>query len=214
MAFSLFRSVQQMIAIAALCSFAFPQANAQNYSGSNTSPENRYYLQCAANIASVDNDPGYKNELGLIGIFQFDVYKAQKAGLCKDPVPLMSGKQLWKLCDFKGPIAVKYKLRNQYDLRFDGQAAAAQFEMMQNLNAYYDNIIYKNQYDRLFNKYISAIPFTPPVQRSLLHSFGLHAVNAFLKGNPATNRYNSSLFSMAGCIKQCLDNKGTTWLCN
>ena len=174
---------------------------------------NKSYLQCASNIAGANYMPGYKSSLGLIGMFQFDVYKAQKAGLCSNPVPRMRKVQVWKFCDFKGPIAKKYDINNQYDFRFDPKATAAQFEMMHNLNAGYDAIIFQNKYDLLFDTYVKAIYITPGVIRALLHNYGGPATAEFLSSGTVKNSRNSTPYTLANCMAQCIAKQGKEWIC-
>jgi hypothetical protein len=179
-------------------------------------PVNKYYYQCTSRMGPTkkDDDSGFKNDLGYIGLFQFGVVSAYEAGLCNKPVPAMRTEQLWNLCDFQGPIAKKYNLQNEYDFRFDGKATAAQFEMMHNLTTEYDDYIYQRKYDLLFGKLVNGVTVTPDILRGLLHAKGRAAVDDFLHGHGLHDNKNQSLYKLGTCLDQCMSTKATTWLCD
>jgi hypothetical protein len=190
-------------------------AAAQNLRPGEGFPINKYYYQCAARMGPTQgNNPGFKDPHGYIGIFQFSVVNAYEAGLCSQPAPAMRTEQLWKLCDFKGPIADKYNIRSQYDLRFNAKARAAQLEMMRNLTAKYDDYIYQRKYDLFFGKYIHGVNITPDILRALLHAQGRAAVDDFLRGNDVYNSNSQSVYTLATCLNQCLVTHNQKWLCN
>jgi len=179
-----------------------------------TRPENPYYLQCAARMAIADNNPGYQSPQGMVGIFKFDVYTAQRAGLCSNPVPRMRNIQLWKLCDFNGPIAQKYNIRTLFDFRFDPNARAAQFEMMRNLTPIYDGYLYSKKYDLFYGQSINGVTITPEILRALLHTHGRAAVDAYMQKYSVKNFSGYSLHAPASCMEQCMAREGKEWFCN
>ena len=175
--------------------------------------DNKYYLQCAANLANASRFPGYKSDEGYIGMYQFDVHSAYKAGLCKAPVPQMRTGQLWRLCDFEGPIAKKYNINSQFELRTAPNAAAAQTEMMRNLSVQYDDYIYAQKYNRFFGKLIKGIPINSEILRGILHKHGKATLDAFMKDESVIDAYQQSVYSTAKCMQNCMNMKGESWLC-
>ena len=179
-------------------------------------PISKYFYKCASRMGPtiLDNNPAVKNDQGYIGLFQFSVRNAYESGLCSKPVPSMRSEQIWRLCDFKGPIAEKYNIRSQYDLRFDNKAKAAQYEMMKWLVAGYDEYIFQKRYDRLFGRFINGVNMNADVLRAILHADGRAALDEFLNGVESQNNQTRGPYSIGACFNQCLNTEGKNWYCD
>lgn len=188
-------------------------ARSSSFSQSDGIETNDTYLQCTSRMAYLSKDPDYISDDGLIGIFQFDLATAAKAGLCKNPVPIIRRGQLWKFCDFQGPVALKYQLHNAYDLRFDGAAKPAQYEMMKNLIPVYDGIIYRNRYDLQIGQYIKGIKITLGILRGLLHVYGPQMLDEFIRNQTVTDKDFTSPYTLGVCLEECLRSNGKKWFC-
>lgn len=210
MAISVFKNTLRLLCATAITGFTF-SAGAQTYMPSQAS---KYYLQCTAKIANSIGNVGYKNDRGMIGLFQLSAYQAYKGGLCDAPVPQMHQVQVWKLCDFKGPVAVKYNLHSQYDLRFDVNARQAQAEIMRNLNNVYNGFIYDRKYETQFNKYVNSVLITPELLRGMYHAKGKATVDAFMHGQEVRDRKGKESGTLAVCLDQCFKTQAKIWLCD
>jgi len=195
-----------------LCVLSF-QAAAQSQFSNEPRPEHRYNYQCLIKMSSEQEDAFYISEAGYAGLFQLGVKEAAEGGLCSNPIPPIGQKQIWGLCDFKGPVAQKYAIRNINDLLRGEGAIDAQFNLMKNLSDSYDDYSFQKKYDLSYDKIVNGVLLAPETLRALFLNLGRRATDEFMRGEQIITDDVSNPFAIATCFELCLFNKAEHWDC-
>lgn len=165
------------------------------------------YAQCIGDPARKSNGH-YIAPNGYLGWYQISVFDAYKAGLCKAPVTdAPRSPNAWAFCDFQGPLAKRFMLMHEYDLRYTKRGADAQ-------KAVFDHVI--DLYEAELRRYKYYPPDTrkradrnipaPEIMIGLMHLWGPSAVEHMLSGKQIIDKNNSSAQGVADCLTQCLTN--------
>lgn len=165
------------------------------------------YAQCIGSPTNRSSG-NYVAPQGYLGWYQISVYDAALAGLCKAPVnQAPHSPNAWAFCDFQGPLAKKFMLMHEYDLRYTERGWKAQ-------RAVFDHVIdaYETELRRI--KYFPPNEtrntdrniIKPEILVGLMHLWGTNAVERLLKKQEVIDKNNSSAQGMAHCLEQCLTN--------
>lgn len=166
------------------------------------------YPHCVGE-ATYKSNSHYISPEGGLGWYQIRVQDAYRAGLCAQTVvQAPRSPRAWGFCDFKGPLAARFNIKHEFDLRYTKRGSDAQKLIFIDMARRYETELLRMDYvsPRTYQALNVQIAYPADVMVGLMHLWGTASTSRMLKGNDVTDQNNRSATGTANCLQQCLHN--------